>query len=164
MKVYSQEEIDELIHCQKIIIVPPKKKVHLERGSYRNNMRLNSMDSKLEFIVFMRILEDFEEDFSIGLVYSPKDERESFCLIRCNGPHGEFIGGPESPHFSYHIHKARTENIEAGVRPERGGEVTSAYASYEEALAHFLKVVNISNASEFFHDINQLSLNFKNEG
>lgn len=166
MKVLSQAEIEQLIGCPKEISEPPKKEMRLEKGSLRNNMRLRSTVGEMEFTVFMRVNEDFHEDFSIGLDYHPADERGSTCLLRCNGPHGEFLGNPELPHthFHFHIHKAKFQNMEAGLRAERGGEKTEAYASYEQALQYFLQVINVTNADKFFPDRRQLALAFEKKG
>ena len=152
MKIYSQGEIDSLVGCPKVIAEPPKKEMRSERGSSRNNMTLRSVDGGLEFTVFMRINEDFHENFSIGLNYSPRDERGTLALLRCNGPHGNFAGGQAAPqsHFRYHVHRAKVENIEAGLRAERGAELTEGYGSYKEALTFFLKEANVLNAAEYF--------------
>jgi len=159
VKAYSQQDIERLITCAKEISDPPRKEMRAERGSQRNDMRLRSREGDLEFSVFMRINDDFPENFSIGLEFRPQDEPGSICLLRCNGPHGEFVGGPQSPHFLPHIHRARPENIEAGLRAERGGEPTDAYASYLEALRYFLRIVNVTNVDEFFPNLRQLELN-----
>lgn len=103
----------------------------------------------------MRINDAFPENFSIGLNYLPRDERGILCLLRCNGPHGEYLGGALSPHHLYHIHRAKAANLEAGLRAELGGDPTSDYASYEEALAWFLKAVNVKNAGEHFPGVFQ---------
>lgn len=158
MKSYSEEEIGELISCPKVITDPPKREMRLERGSRRNNMRLRSQSDDREFSVFLRINEAFQENFSIGLEYSPRDERGSFCLLRCNGPHGEFVGSTTTSHFRYHIHRAKAENIEGGLRAERSAEATDAYASYTHALLYFLKVINVLNAEEYFQGLSQMSL------
>ena len=157
MRTYSQEEIDSLVTCAKVITEPPKKEMRCERGTRRNNMTLQSKDGDLEFSVFMRINEDFHENFSIGLNYSPRDERGTLCLLRCNGPHGEFLGGfPSSgSHFRYHVHRAKAENVEGGLRGERGAESTEAYASYKDALAFFLREINVINASEYLPELSQ---------
>jgi hypothetical protein len=157
VKTYSQEEIDSLIACPKVITEPPKREMRTERGSRRNNMTLRSKDGDLEFSVFMRINEDFHENFSIGLNYSPRDERGTLCLLRCNGPHGDFLGYSPSPgsHFLYHVHRAKAENIEAGLRAEYGAEPAEGYASYREALVFFLKEVNVVNSGEYFPELSQ---------
>lgn len=160
MKTYSEEEINQLIGCPKLITDPPRKDFKIDRGSRRNDMRLKAQDGDLEFSIFIRVNQDFEENFSVGLVYHPREERGQFCLLRCNGPHGDFDGSPASPHFLYHVHKARPENIEAGIRAERGGEVTDRYASHQQAIRYLLMIANVLNAEEYFPAI-QLPLDFE---
>ena len=160
MKRYSEEEINQLIHCPKLITDPPRKDLKVDRGSRRNDMRLKAQDDDREFSIFIRVNQDFEENFSVGLVYHPKDERGQFCLLRCNGPHGDFVGSPTLPHFLYHIHKAKPENIEAGERAERGGEETDRYASHQQAIRYLLNVADVLNAEEYFPAI-QLPLDFE---
>jgi len=165
LKEYTQEEIDFLIGCEKEITEPPRKEMKIESGSKRNGMRLKAKEHDLEFSIFMRINVDFPENFSIGLEYLPKDERDNLMLIRCNGPHGEFKGAPEpsSTHFLYHIHKAKSENIRKNLRPEKYGEPTKEYGSYAQALSYFFKLVNVINAWEYFEDLDQLKFEWKGE-
>jgi hypothetical protein len=160
MRTYTQEEIEQLITCPKQIAEPPKKEWRIERGSKRKDMTLVATADKKEFTVFIRVNVDFEENFSVGLEYNPKEEKGTFCLLRCNGPHGEFIGGDSAPsvHFRYHIHKAKAENIEAGMRPERGAEPTDKYASYRDALRVFLETIGVTNMDEYFPDLRQMAL------
>ncbi|MCX6640793.1 MAG: hypothetical protein NTW14_09975 [bacterium] len=160
MSEYTQELIDQLIKCSKQIVVPPKREMKSEKGHLRNDMELQSSDGELKFTIFMRRNVDFRENFFIGLEYWPQDERGSICLLRCNGPHGDFISMAELPqsHFVYHIHQAKPENIINGVRAERGGEGTDNFASFEEALNFILKYANITNALEYFPDVYQTQL------
>ncbi len=69
MTTYSQQDIERLISCAKVISDPPRKEMRVERGSRRNDMRLRSQEGELEFSVFMRVNDDFPENFSIGLEY-----------------------------------------------------------------------------------------------
>jgi len=160
VKTYTREELDSLIACAKVIAEPPRKEMRSDRGHRRNDMRLSSQNGDHEFSVFMRINETFPENFTIGLNYYPKDERGSLCLLRCKGPHGEFLGHPSLPHahFLYHVHRAKPENIESGMRPERGGEAADAYASFQEALRHFLLTVNVIDADDHFPGFRQATL------
>lgn len=157
MESYSHEEIKSLTSCPKVITEPPKKEMRWDRGSKRNDMRLRSSEGDLEFSVFMRINEDFSENFSIGLDYSSQDERGTLCLLRFNGPHGDFLANPPvaEPHFRYHIHRAKPQNIAAGLRAEHGAEVTDRYASFRDALAIFLNEINVINALEYFPELSQ---------
>jgi hypothetical protein len=161
LRVYTQTELDDLIAVPKLITEAPKKAMRLERGSRRNDMGLQSEDKTWDFSAFMRVNETFPENFSIGLNYLPRDERGMLCLLRCNGRHGEYLGGPQGIHHLYHVHRAKAANLEAGFRAERGGEPTSHYASYEEALAYFVKVANVKNASEFFPNVLQRPFSFE---
>lgn len=161
MSTFTQHEIDELIKCPKVITSAPRRTWKMERGYRRNDMELQSQDGKYSFGVFMRVDEEFRENFSIGLTYRPKGERDRISLLRCNGPHGSFIGESESDtssHFSYHVHRAKAENIEAGVRAESGGEITAEYGSYDQALRYFLRRIEIVNANDHFPNIGQTTL------
>jgi hypothetical protein len=156
VSTYTQEQLEGLIACPKKITVPPKKQMAAERGSRRNGMELVSTDEKHRFRAFMRINEEFHENFSIGLEYLPAEPGGAVCLIRCNGPHegvdGSGPGGTGTPnhHFGYHVHRARADNLENGLRAERGAEPTKEYGSYAEALRYFLKTCGVQGAEEYF--------------
>jgi hypothetical protein len=86
-------------------------------------------------------------------------------LLRCNGPHGVYNGGPGGvghPHWDYHIHTASQKALEAGERAEKYAERTMAYASFEEALPYFAKTVNLNkrDADKYFPDKTQTVLPF----
>jgi len=163
---YTQIELDALITCLKQVIEPPRQDMRLERGHLRNDLKLQSDDDKV-FTVFIRINEKFKENFSIGLTYHPIDEPRSICLLRCNGRHGEHINNPEAemhPHFGYHVHVARADMLNIGQLPERYAELTSDYASYEEAMIYFIRRVNILEAHKFFNKLPQLLPLFNQRG
>jgi len=130
---YTQQEIDDLIACAKVVSDAPKREEKLDRGHFRNDMRLKSADGKLEFRVFMRRSEDLPENFSIGLVFLPRDGTGEVPLLRCNGPHGAFNDSfdPLHPHWDFHVHLATAEMIEIGSRPEKPAAVNKDFASYE---------------------------------
>jgi len=106
-----------------------------------------SKDVAGEFAVFMRQSEDFPENFSIGLTYQPKDGRQEITLIRCNGKHGIFNSAtnfnPSHSHWDFHIHRADAAPLDSGLKAERRATKTTEYASYEEALPFFLKLINL---------------------
>jgi hypothetical protein len=144
---FSQDELDGLIACPKEITEPPKREMKLDGAQFRNSAKLvASNEIKGEFTIFMRQNEDFPENFSIGLKYSPQDGRETITLIRCNGKHGDFNASfdREHPHSDFHIHQASESAIEAGYAPEKVADRTSEYASFEEALQYFVKVINLN--------------------
>ncbi len=146
--MYTQLEIDALIVCEKAIVDPPKKSSKLEGGDFRNNMKLSGpSDVTGEFVVFMRQCEDFQENFSIGLRYLPKDGRPEIGLLRCNGQHGVFNASvykdSEHSHWGYHIHKGSEHSLKLGFAADKFAEHTKEYASYEEAIAYFVVAINI---------------------
>jgi hypothetical protein len=167
MKTWTQSELDELISCSKQVVDPPRKGMRAERGHQRNDLTLDSLDGVQRFSVFMRINERFPENFSIGLIYNPRDEPGDLALLRCNGMHGEYDNSPmedPQPHFGYHIHRAKADVINAGLPPLKFAELTDVYASFPEALQHFLKLANIVNAEAYFSTGNQLPLFTPEEG
>lgn len=163
MKEYTQAELEDLITCRKEITEPPRRELRLEGSQRRNDMRLRAQNSDREFRVFIRVHEEFGENFSIGLVYQPKDGGGEFVLLRCNGPHGEYNANfdPQHPHAEFHVHRATEEAIRAGMRPEKRADPTRQFASYREALSYFLREVNVADAATYFADERQTAFPFE---
>ncbi len=130
---YTQEEIDNLIGCAKVVSEPPKRDLKPDRGHFRNDMRLKSADGGREFRAFIRRSEDLPENFSIGMAFLPRDGTGEIVLLRCNGPHGGY------------------------------NAVNRDFASYEEALQYFLRTANVTDARTYFADIAQGRLSFAEE-
>jgi hypothetical protein len=125
----------------------------------RNDMTLKSEDGKYSFRVFMRQSDEFPENFSVGLMYSPNEDPGSFQLIRCNGQHG---GERVHPHHAvFHVHRIKADDINAGILEPRHIELSPAYASYQEALAHFCRLTNIQDPDQYFPGIAQQLLDFQ---
>ncbi|MHC5053317.1 MAG: hypothetical protein ACYTKD_01220 [Planctomycetota bacterium] len=159
MREYTQDELDALVTCKKVVTDPPTKKMRSSRGHLRNDFRLCSEDGESDFSVFIRVNERFPENFTVGLGYHPRDERGSFCLLRYNGPHGPYE--PEGPehHATSHIHRALATNIVAGKRPEAGAQPTTKFASsYQDALRSFMNDINVPNTDKLFPGISQMLL------
>ncbi len=155
---YTDEILRELIECPKKITKPPFKTLRSDRGHLRNDFEVESADGEHRFTCFVRVNEKFQENFSIGLDYLPRDEPGSIMLVRCNGPHG-----PHKVHDYHtfcHIHKASAETISKGLRPESNIEVTEGYSSYQDAVQYFLKLTNIRDEGKNF-PTTQLDLSFK---
>ena len=165
MKEHTQTELDELITCPKEFAEPPRRELRLEGNQRRNDMRLRSRDGDREFRVFVRMHDEFNENFSIGLVHLPKDGSGELVLLRCNGPHGEYNASfdPQHPHAEFHVHRASENALRAGFRPEKWADRTENFASYKEALSYFLREVNITDAGAYFPDARQTSLAFEEQ-
>lgn len=77
------ETIESLISCEKHITEPPRKESQLKNRSFRNDMKVASIDMKHAFSVFLRQSDDFPEDFSIGLNHVDENGK-IYTLMRCN--------------------------------------------------------------------------------
>jgi len=99
-------------------------------------------------------------------VYRPEDGTSDITLLRCNGKHGFFNGGagadPDHPHFHFHVHKASAKAIRAGFTPEKFADKTTEFASYEQAVQHYIKVVQLNprDASRYFPSESQSEIEF----
>ncbi len=100
-----------------------------------------STDGKYSFYGFIRQNLKFLENFSIGLIYNPKEERGTLDLLRCNGPHGE--NNVHLHHIGCHIHRATAERIAKGLKPEGYIELTEDYATLDDAIQYFVKLINL---------------------
>lgn len=155
-----------MISCPKEISEAPKREMKLDGAHLRNGAKMTALnETKGEFTVFLRQNVDFPENFSIGLTYSPHDGRDTITLIRCNGKHGDFNESfdPEHPHWDFHIHHATEAAIEAGHAPEKFAKKTTEYASFEEAIQVFVKLVNLNpkDAQKHFPGRTQIPLAFE---
>lgn len=148
MRLFSNEEIQNLVAAPKRITVRPQKRMQLSNKHYRNGMKLKSTDGELEFSVFMRKNEMFHENFSIGLVFHPKDDPQEVHLFRCNGPHGPHESFDH--HESCHIHIAKEDSMGSGIKENWFAYITKEYSTFEDALIFFLGKCNIVNAGDYF--------------
>ncbi|MBI4723270.1 MAG: hypothetical protein HY769_09825 [Candidatus Stahlbacteria bacterium] len=149
-------EIKRLIEIEKQIVEPPKEKMTIRQGHLRNDFKLKSIGDKEKFTVYIRVLGQFNEDFSVGMNYIDS-EGKSICLIRYNGNHGIHKNHREgeSPFDGCHIHITTEEAISSGESPEHFAEETRDYATWHEALMCFLKRTNITNSQDYFPEIYQ---------
>jgi hypothetical protein len=139
----DQKTIDELIRCPKLVTKDPSK-WKLEKGHYRMGFELQSVDEQYFFTAFGRYNAAFNENFSFGLIYFPKEEKGSFEILRCNGPHGEHRQFPH--HVHYHIHKATQQNIEDGLKEDSTVEITAGYTNFDEALRFFVDYIKVEHS------------------
>ncbi len=158
--LYTDELIGELVGCLKKVTNAPKDS-GVGRGSSKVKFILASTDGKYVFSGFISRNLTFQENFSIGLVYQPKDEKGTIVLIRVNGPHGpnEHIPHHDGPH----VHLATAERINAGLKAEGKIETDVPYATIDDAIQYFIKRVNVIAADRqkyFPPPGNQIDINF----
>lgn len=141
------DEIEKLITLPKKIIEISSKDLKEENKHFRQDLRLQSLESNDYFRMFTRKHKDFPEDFSIGLDLLPNTP-----LLRCNGPHDVTKDTLKpNPHYGYHIHKLSEEGLEKDLKKLSLSEITTAFSSYNEALRYFIKITNIINAEDYFN-------------
>jgi len=138
---YTDDLIRELITCEKHI-VDSSGNLKEENGYLRRNLSLLSVDRDYEFFVFIRMNISFQENFSIGLEFNPREERGRVCLVRYNGPHGPNRQYPH--HESCHIHRATEETISENRKPDSNIVETQLYSTFNDALNVFIRDINIS--------------------
>jgi len=147
--MYTDKFIEQLITCSKVITDSPKDKD--ARAMYTKKVFLmDSKDEQFSFSGFMSQNTKFPENFSIGLVYKPKEERGSFVLLRCNGMHG---GTQQNPHHTYpHIHTIQADFINQGSKIENQIDITTEYSTFETAIQFFIKGIGLdpSDRQKYF--------------
>lgn len=163
MPIYSDLDIEKLISCPKSVSDAPAKHLKLIGADWRNHCKMIATDgTKGTFSMFMRKSEDFPENFSVGLLYKAEDGSE-ITLLRCNGKHGVFNGGddPNHPHFEFHTHKASARAINAGFAPEKYAEKSTEFASYEQALQYFVRVIGLDPQDVAKHFPSEIQSSFE---
>ncbi|MGC8683717.1 hypothetical protein [Athalassotoga sp.] len=64
-------------------------------------------------------------------------------------------------HWVSHIHLAKKENIEKGLKPEKYAEKTDLYSTFPEAIVAFMRYCNIIGWKEYFQGYSQIPMDFK---
>lgn len=158
--MFTKELIEQLISCAKNITEAPKT-IKGKTAFSKRTFAMQSVDGKYEFGAYMEQNATFQENFSIGLVYYPKEEKGRICLLRCNGPHG---GVKNIPHHSFcHIHTVDPNDANDGIKVERHIIETTEYATYDDAIQYFIKHINITPADRKKHfptPDNRIEINF----
>ena len=147
--IFTDQLTQELINCPKKIVDAPKDS-GIMRGSKKWKFTMESTDGQHSFSGFISENTTFQENFSLGLVYNPKDEKGHIVLVRVNGPHGPNEKAPH--HTGPHIHRATADSINAGLKPESGEIITDVpFATIEDAIQHYVRLINIVAADRQKH-------------
>lgn len=159
--IFTDELLEELINCPKKVIEAPKD-TGVGRGSSKTKFLLESIDGKYSYNGFISKNLTFQENYSIGLVYNPREEKGKIVLLRVNGPHGLNENAPH--HDGPHVHLATAERINAGLKPEGFIETEVPYSTIEDAIQHYIKRINVipADRQKFFPPPNnQIGTNFE---
>ena len=142
---FTDDIIRGLIICPKRLSDPPARDFKEENRHRRKDMRLQSADDPARnFDVFIRQSLEFDEDFSLGLVYlSPEGKR--MTLTRFNGQHDQ-SNDPldlQKMHFQYHVRTATAANLNDGRYDKHPAASATRYASFQEATVEFLAAIRL---------------------
>lgn len=153
MKI-TNEFIQELITCQKIIKKADRKKMISENRSLRNNVQLISEDGKYEYVLFLRQSCEFIEDFSVGLKWTNPSKylntNKSIILLRCQGPHDSKQPEGTDCHHDYHVHEITLKDInECRYDKPQHKEICKEFSSFESAIYYFCKKCGIHNLNDY---------------
>ena len=155
----TDDFIDELISCEKKIILPPSPKNKTNGSHKQTNMEIESVGKKYKFSVFIRENIKLMEFFSIGLVYH-RGEETDVIIVRYNGNHGAHKNylNNELIEEGFHIHKYNVKAVELGIKAENHAKTTAKYATLQEALLAFFIDMNINNFKKYYQDLSQAKL------
>lgn len=158
--MYTDQFLNNLIICPKIITEGPKS-AGVSRGSNKTVFTMLSADNQYRFSGFITRNVTFHENFSIGLVFIPIEEKGKICLLRCNGPHGEVRGMQH--HSRFHIHKVTADDLNEGIKVERQVQETDEYSTFDDAIQFYVKYINLAAADRekyFPPPLGQIDQNF----
>ena len=150
----TQDFLDGLICMDKKILKAEKKRMYREHRHYRNNFELRSCEGGHLFRAFLRYSVKDAEDFSIGLTWTKTipfiHANKPVVLLRCQGPHDGADKFMADVHNSYHVHKSTAKDVNdcRYLKPSNRSP-TSAFSSFQSALAYFAKKCSITNATEY---------------
>jgi len=157
--MFNDDELEELIKCDKSIIDVKHKSGFKEQGqNFRKNLTLKSINGEF-FRVFIRKHKELIENFSIGLDFLSNDkEIGELQLIRFNGAHGEEDRTKDGHYSAFHIHKTSEELLSQNKRRLSDIEHTDKYSSFDGAFHYFLNYINIINIDEYFPEYSTADL------
>jgi len=146
--VFTEELVLYLISCPKRITDGPKSS-STRLSSSNIKFMLESLDGVYNFSGFISKNTNFQENYSVGLVFKPKDEKANIVLLRVNGPHGlnEFAPHHDGPH----VHIASAQRINEGLKPEGNIETNVPYTTVDDAIQYYMKRIGVLEHDRIKH-------------
>ena len=155
--LFSNEHINELIVCEKVLKSKPKKPVEKNRNLDQRSDVYGKDNDEL-FRVFVTQSTQMQQEFSIGLMY------ENHLLIRVNGFHGTTKAGfYTAEHHKYpHAQILTEEDIKSSreLTPSHIEDLTGKFSNLSYALLYFFERCNIINYQGYFDLPNKNQMSF----
>lgn len=163
--------VHEMVTLPKTITRKKRAAYKTENRHQRMNIDLDCGESVLKMRMFIRILCDFPEDFSVGLILDGPNEYADWdiILLRFQGPHGgqSATRTMNDLHNDYHIHEFTDDDM-AAHRKRASYKIKGSFNNLEMAISMFLEYCNISDPNGFFNEerekVNQIRMNFNDLG
>ena len=150
--IRNDQDISDLIHCEKIIRDQPKRPSEKNRN-VTQSFKVFTLDER-EFGVFIACSDRMPQDFSLGLMYG------GHLLLRCNGYHGTTRDHFFAGHHAYpHGHLLTIEDIKNGraKKPSKIIDYTGKYVDIRTATIFFFRECAITDEKDYF-GLNQILL------
>jgi len=157
----TDEFIEELIGCRKMVINPKTRDVN-KPGHKQVNYMVKALDDsghKFELFTRQNLAEGMEDDFSCGLRWLASNG-ESLILCRYNGsshPHRNKIEN-QAIGLVCHIHRATERYITANQKPDGFAYETDNYQSLQEAVLCLVRDCRIDGLLTDTVETNQIDL------
>lgn len=144
--IHNDHEIDEHLHCEKIVLSKPKKPSEKNRN-ISQRFKIQRRDTKQEYSVFITYSSRMPLDFSLGLML------DDYLLLRCNGFHGTTRDRYLAGHHAYpHGHLLTMEDIQNGrsKKPSKIIDFTGKYVDLNTATRFFFQECSILDPNDYF--------------
>ena len=151
----TQDIVNSLIECEKMITVKPKKAMYQTPNNIyvlRNEFSCMSIDNQKQFDIFMRLNTKFSHQFSIGLMYRSKEGSAILCRYNGKQEHTNKIAD-HNKFEAFHIHKLYDHQLSDVTINILDATPTKNYISFDEALYCFLFDCHINNWQPYFPDL-----------
>lgn len=151
--LHSDQEINEHLHCEKVLLVRPRKPSEKNRN-VSQRFKVQATNTKLEYSVFVTYSERMPQDFSLGLML------DDYLLLRCNGFHGSTRNKALVGHHAYpHGHLLTMEDVQNGraKKPSKIIDFTGKYIDLQTAKRFFFQECGILDPEDYFN-LSQYSL------
>jgi hypothetical protein len=123
----------------------PVKKANMQY-SQSELLVTGELGSEFKMVIRKNLMDPL--DFSVILVYLPKEEGKGFILRRYNGKHfhKNHLEGNEL--HGFHVHVATERYQQAGLKAEGYAEVSDGYASVPQATECLFRDANFQRGSD----------------
>ena len=147
-------ELVELIHSRKTIRNKRRPIMRTENRHMRMTIDLDCDLEGVKMTMFIRRLEEFPEDFTVGLKIDTPNPIADFdiVLVRFQGPHGgqSLEKNMESLHNRYHVHLYSQNDLHCRRKKASLDAQHGNFNSLEEAICSFMAYCNIGDPNNIF--------------